>query len=157
MLFNLSGGWWVTEDVIHPMNAMFLGSSDYGTVLEMGPIAWCNSFWGAMLLNILLFKDQHAVLDRGMSYRVSCQPPESHFHHAKHIMLVLAGSWQQFQLRTCLLVQTDCFNSWLLPRKQRTTEFHSKHLKLSSSSLPVLSFSSVKLKVPGKCVSWNWT
>lgn len=106
-----------------------------------------------MFLNILLFKAKDTVLDRATGYRVCCQPPDSHLHHDKHITLVLAGSWQQFQLRTCLLVQTGGFSSLLLPKKQMTTEFHSKHLNLSSSSLPVLFLSSVKLKVPGKCVS----
>lgn len=95
-----------------------------------------------MLLNILLFKTQDAFLDRGMCYRVCCQPPESHLHHGKHITLVLTGSWQQFQLRTCLLVQTGCFSSQLLPRKQKTTEFHNKHQFLIAC--PVLLICEVK-------------
>lgn len=91
-MLSLSRGWWVTGDVIHPMNVMFLGPTDYEIGLEMGPVARLNSFWGALLLTILLFKTQDAFLDRGMCYRVCCQPPENHLHHGKHITLVLTGS-----------------------------------------------------------------
>lgn len=38
-MLSLSRGWWVTGDVIHPMNVMFLGPIDYEIGLEMGPIA----------------------------------------------------------------------------------------------------------------------